>query len=51
VQGTGPDGSAWALHIRGVDNPLFDDLALAWTLRGAPHAYRREAEGTAVHMP
>jgi hypothetical protein len=20
---------------------VFDDLALAWTLRGAPHAYRR----------
>ncbi|MEO5680373.1 MAG: crosslink repair DNA glycosylase YcaQ family protein [Acidimicrobiales bacterium] len=41
VQDTGPDGSAWALRIRGVDNPVFDDLALAWTLRGAPHAYRR----------
>jgi len=41
VQDTGPDGSAWALRIRGVDAPVFDDLALAWTLRGAPHAYRR----------
>lgn len=42
VQDTGPDGSAWALRIRGVDlaaEPAA--LALAWTLRGAPHAYRR----------
>jgi hypothetical protein len=40
VQETGPDGAAWALALRGarVD---WDDLVLAWTLRGAPHAYRR----------
>jgi hypothetical protein len=44
VQDTGPDGALWALVVRGV--PLTagrwpHDLALAWTLRGAPHAYRR----------
>lgn len=55
VQDTGPDGAAWALAIRGaavdgaaVDGAAIpkalvgvDDLVLAWTLRGAPHAYRR----------
>ncbi|MET0459985.1 MAG: winged helix DNA-binding domain-containing protein [Ilumatobacteraceae bacterium] len=42
VQDTGPDGAAWALHARGA--PADDDrsLVLAWTLRGAPHAYRRK---------
>lgn len=40
VQDTGPDGAAWALAIRGADaSPV--DLIYAWTLRGAPHAYRR----------
>jgi len=44
VQDTGPDGALWALAVRGVavtagDRP--DALAYAWTLRGAPHAYRR----------
>ncbi len=39
VQDTGPDGSRWALELRGSRPP--DDLFLAWTLRGAPHAYRR----------
>ena len=38
VQDTGPDGSGWALRVRGVGEP---DVFLAWTLRGAPHAYRR----------
>jgi hypothetical protein len=46
VQDTGPDGAGWALAVRGVAVPA-DDLALAWTLRGAPHFYRR-AEIAAV---
>lgn len=41
VQDTGPDGAAWALALRGADAARRDDLSLAWTLRGAPHAYRR----------
>lgn len=41
VQDTGHDGAAWALAIRGAP-PVLDGLALAWTLRGAPHAYRRQ---------
>src|SRR3954471_10400130 len=47
VQDTGRDGASWALVNRGV--PLAsaeqlegdDALALAWTLRSAPHYYRR----------
>jgi Winged helix DNA-binding domain len=47
VQDTGRDGASWALVNRGV--PLHDaaeletsaDVALAWTLRAAPHYYRR----------
>ncbi|MFC6342627.1 winged helix DNA-binding domain-containing protein, partial [Nocardioides hankookensis] len=39
VQDTGPDGARWALEIRGARVPE-DDLVLAWTLRGAPPAYR-----------
>ena len=41
VQDTGPDGAAWALHVRGAPADTKDALVLAWTLRGAPHAYRR----------
>ena len=45
VQDTGPDGGAWALAVRGAPavapGSLASDLALAWTLRGAPHVYRR----------
>jgi hypothetical protein len=48
VQDTGRDGASWALANRGV--PVRDaaelesspDLALAWTLRSAPHFYRRD---------
>jgi hypothetical protein len=46
VQDTGPHGARWALEIRGAAVAA-DDLVLAWTLRGAPHAYRR-AETAAV---
>ncbi len=54
VQDTGADGAAWALAVRGVKvsgapadgeddagHRLPAPIALAWTLRGAPHAYRR----------
>ncbi|WP_327036291.1 winged helix DNA-binding domain-containing protein [Micromonospora ureilytica] len=43
VQNTGPDGARWALAVRGVDvTGLSDaDVVLLWTVRGAPHLYRR----------
>lgn len=44
VQDTGSDGAAWALVNRGATVETADsrgDLVLAWTLRGAPHLYRR----------
>ncbi len=48
VQDSGTDGARWALACRGVDQPAesapesADALVTAWTLRGAPHVYRRE---------
>ncbi|WP_033338268.1 winged helix DNA-binding domain-containing protein [Catenuloplanes japonicus] len=39
VQDTGPDGAAWALTVRGLDDHA--DLSMLWTLRGGPHLYRR----------
>ena len=44
VQETGPDGGRWALFNRGLAGPTLaePDLATLWTVRGAPHLYRRE---------
>ena len=48
VQDTGPDGARWALALRGW-SPAPADLVTAWTIRGAPHVYRRaQAAGVAA---
>lgn len=44
VQDTGPDGALWALALRGIPVSAHDwppELALAWSVRASPHAYRR----------
>jgi len=49
VQDTGGDGAPWALAVRGAPAPTEEVLVYAWTLRGAPHAYRRsDAAAVAV---
>jgi hypothetical protein len=48
AQDTGNEGSAWALALRGV---RFDPRRhiIAWTLRGAPTAYRRAQAAEVAH--
>jgi hypothetical protein len=51
VQDTGPDGAMWALVVRGLAPARARGTALVWSIRGAPHLYRRKdlnAVATAV---
>ena len=48
VQDTGPDGATWAFVVRGARPPAPEDVALLWTLRGAPHLYPRASVAVAT---
>lgn len=41
VQETGHAGAAWSLACRGLESFDVADVACVWTLRAAPHVYRR----------
>ncbi len=41
IQDTGQDAARWALANRGLAEYDEDDVLLAWTIRAAPHLYRR----------